>query len=121
MSHDPAARAIEEAQQRIAAKLADLHTQARHIAAARETEPMTDTPATEPPLTTYSELAEILTNLPLLVRERRRGDRLSLRAAAEQAGIGFNSLYRFEKGHDVNGDNLAAILRWLDRQETPDA
>ena len=68
-------------------------------------------------LTSYAELAEIITHLPMLAREHRRGGRLSLRTAADQIGMGFNSLYRFEKGCDVNFASLVAILRWLDTKE----
>ena len=52
----------------------------------------------------------------LVARRRERG--LSLRAAAEEIGIGFNTITRLEKGHDVTLDSAIAVLRWLDKQET---
>lgn len=64
--------------------------------------------------TTYAELADVISNLPLIAREHRRHRRLSLRAAATECGIGFNSLFRLEKGENVSLDNAVAILRWLD-------
>jgi transcriptional regulator with XRE-family HTH domain len=71
-------------------------------------------------LTPYGELAEVLANLPLLVRERRRQQRLSVRAAAEQIGISFSTISRMENGDDMNEASLAAVLRWLAREDTPD-
>lgn len=68
-------------------------------------------------LTPYAELAEVLANLPLLVRERRRQERLSIRAAAEQIGISFSTIHRMEHGDDMNEASLAAVLRWLAREE----
>jgi transcriptional regulator with XRE-family HTH domain len=69
-------------------------------------------------LTTYGELAEVIDNLPLLVRERRRQMRLSVRSAAAQIGMSFSTVSRLENGADLNGENLAAILRWLDAPES---
>lgn len=70
-------------------------------------------------LTPYAELAEVLANLPLLVRDRRRQQRLSIRAAAEQIGISFSTISRMENGDDMNEASLAAVLRWLAREDTP--
>jgi ribosome-binding protein aMBF1 (putative translation factor) len=77
---------------------------------------MTD-PTTKP--TPYAELTDVLANLPLLCRERRRQDGLSVRAAAEQIGISFSTVSRFENGEDANESTLAAVLRWLGNQEAP--
>lgn len=77
---------------------------------------MTD-PTSKP--TPYAELAEVLANLPLLCRERRRQDGLSVRAAAERIGISFSTVSRFENGEDTNESTLAAVLRWLGRRESP--
>ncbi len=48
-----------------------------------------------------------------LTRERRKALDLNLRDAAEQIGIAFNSLSRFERGHAPDAPGLLAILRWL--------
>jgi transcriptional regulator with XRE-family HTH domain len=70
-------------------------------------------------LTTYAELAAVLDSLPLLMREKRRKDRLSVRAAAEQAGVSFMTFSRWERGD--TGRNVSAVaemLRWLDAERT---
>lgn len=65
-------------------------------------------------LTSYGELADILENLPFLVREGRRFRGLNLRDAGEQSGVGFNTLSRVERGMSCSVPNAIAILRWLD-------
>jgi len=66
-------------------------------------------------LTTYTELAAVVEQLPLLVREKRRRDGLSLREAARQLGCSFSTIGRLESGgHGWNGRLLADVLRWLD-------
>jgi transcriptional regulator with XRE-family HTH domain len=65
-------------------------------------------------LTPYAELAEVLANLPLIVRERRRQRRLSIRTAGAEIGISFSTISRLENGEDMNESSLAAVLRWLD-------
>lgn len=73
-------------------------------------------------LTTYAELAAMLDSLPMLLREARRAQHLNLRDAADQIGVSFNSLSRFERGRDMMLGNAIAVLRWLDHPpETPDA
>lgn len=71
-------------------------------------------------LTSYDELIDVITNLRFLVRERRRRERLSLRAAAEQAGVPtMSTVYRFEQGESVRTDTLIAFIRWV--AESPGA
>jgi transcriptional regulator with XRE-family HTH domain len=65
-------------------------------------------------LSPYSELAEVLTALPLLLREARRARGLSQRAAAEQIGFTFATVSRIEAGRDGMVSNALAVLRWLD-------
>lgn len=55
----------------------------------------------------------VLAALPELLRETRRALGLSLRAAGDQAGCGFNTLSRVERGMDCTLFNAAAILRWI--------
>lgn len=64
-------------------------------------------------MTPYGELAEVLDALPLLVREKRRREGLSLRAAARAIDVDFNTLSRFERGADVMLSNAVTILRWV--------
>lgn len=64
--------------------------------------------------TTYTELAGVLTSLPLLVREARRARGLSIRAAAKQIGCSFSTVLRFENGEDCNLSNAQLMLSWLD-------
>lgn len=68
-------------------------------------------------LTTYSELADVIDNLPLLVREARRARGLSQRAAADQIGVAFSTVSRSEAGFDTRGSNLRRLLLWLDQSE----
>jgi ribosome-binding protein aMBF1 (putative translation factor) len=68
-------------------------------------------------LTTYTELANVIGNLPMLVREARRARGLSVRAAAKQIDCSFSTVLRFEKGEDCNLSNAVAILQWLDQVE----
>lgn len=70
--------------------------------------------ADECELTSYDELIEVITNLRFLVREKRRRERLSIRSAAEQAGLSVHStVYRFERGHSVHTDTLVPLIRWV--------
>ena len=73
-------------------------------------------------LTTYAELAEIVDNLPMLIREKRRRCGLSLRQAAAEIGCSFTTVTRFEQADaGWNGRLLADLLRWLDAPTpTPD-
>lgn len=69
------------------------------------------------PLTGYTELIEILQSLPLLARETRRARGLNLRKAADEIGLSFNTLSRFERGaNDLQLRNAILVVQWL---ETP--
>ncbi|MFG1683531.1 helix-turn-helix domain-containing protein [Nonomuraea sp. NPDC049269] len=59
----------------------------------------------------------VLAALPELVREVRRARGLSLRAAGDQAGCGFNTLSRVERGMDCSLSSTLAILRWITRNQ----
>jgi predicted transcriptional regulator len=63
----------------------------------------------------YTELADLLDDLPVIVREARRARRLSLRATSAQSSVPHSTLYRVERGEDCSLSNVVAILRWLDR------
>lgn len=63
--------------------------------------------------TSYGELADVLASLPLLTREKRRREGLSVREAGRQLGMAFATVSRFEAGEDVVMSNAIKILRWL--------
>lgn len=66
------------------------------------------------PPTGYTELVEVLEALPTLVREKRRREGLSLRDAAEQAGISAATILRFERGDGVDFRGTALpLLKWV--------
>jgi len=48
-----------------------------------------------------------------LLRERRRRDGLSLREAAEDVGVSFNTLARIEKGHVPDVGTFQRIAEWV--------
>lgn len=65
--------------------------------------------------TTYRELANLLVDLPLLLREARRTRQLSLRAAAREIGCSFNTIARIEKGDfECRTGSAVSVLIWLD-------
>jgi hypothetical protein len=62
----------------------------------------------------YRITAEIIQHLPVLLTAARAHYGYSIRAAAEEIGIGFNTLYRMEKGQDGHTTrNLLAVILWL--------
>lgn len=67
-------------------------------------------------LTSYRELATLLENLPMLLREARRSRQLSGRAAGAEIGISVSTISRVENGAECSLTNAVAVLRWLDRQ-----
>lgn len=66
------------------------------------------------PLTRYAELAEVVDNLPILLREARRDRGLSMRAAAREISIALSTVDRIERGEDCTLSSAVAVLRWLD-------
>jgi len=48
-----------------------------------------------------------------LIYDWRILERLTLRQAAEQIGIPFQTLHRIESGKPMEGRTLAVILNWL--------
>jgi transcriptional regulator with XRE-family HTH domain len=67
-------------------------------------------------LTPYAELAGVIGNVPVLLREARRARGLSLRAAARELGMSFSTVDRIERGEDGVVSNTVAVLRWLDQR-----
>lgn len=64
--------------------------------------------------TPYVELAQVIANLPLLLREARRARGLSLRKAAVELDMSQSTVMRIEEGRDCALSNAVAVLRWLD-------
>jgi transcriptional regulator with XRE-family HTH domain len=60
-----------------------------------------------------NRLVDALDSLPAAVRTVRSTRGLSLRAAAEEMGISFNTLTRLEKGEEVVVSNARAALLWV--------
>ena len=65
--------------------------------------------------TAYGELAQVIKELPVLVRERRKQDGSSVREAARRIGVAASTVCRVETGDLPNGENMVLILQWLDR------
>ena len=85
---------------------------------------MTD--ASPPPvdhceLSTYAELVEVIVNLRFLVREKRRRERLSQRAAAKVIGCTPMTISRFESGAEVDTHNLIYLIEWVGGLPGPDS
>jgi hypothetical protein len=61
----------------------------------------------------YEDIAAVLDSLPMLVREKRRREQLSVRAAVKQLGFSFSTLHRFERGEDCVLSNVVLMIRWV--------
>jgi predicted transcriptional regulator len=70
--------------------------------------------AGQTPLTTYAELLTVLDDLPVILRETRRRLGLSQRAAAEAAGVTYQSINWIEQGRlDIPLRAVKVVLRWV--------
>lgn len=65
-------------------------------------------------LSSYTELAEVLDVLPILLREARRARGLRMQDVAEQVGVAASTVCRIEAGEGCRLDSAVAVLRWLD-------
>lgn len=65
------------------------------------------------PPTSYADLVQLLRNLPLLVRERRRQLGVSQREACRQAGLASSTVSRCEARHDVSLGGAIRLLAWI--------
>lgn len=62
-----------------------------------------------------SSLPLRLADLGVCIRRKREAERLTLRQAAQQTGIGASTLWRLEKGQGVpDSATLARLMQWLD-------
>lgn len=64
-------------------------------------------------LSSYAELLDLLDHLPVLVREKRRREGLSIRRAAEQNDVSFSTLDRVEKGAECSLAVAKSLLAWV--------
>jgi transcriptional regulator with XRE-family HTH domain len=65
--------------------------------------------------TSYAELLRVIDMLPELVREKRRRDGLSFRAAEREAGVSFNTIRRLEqRTGDLQVASLRILIRWVE-------
>lgn len=74
---------------------------------------MTRRPNPHHPACQTAELLEVLDLLPLPVREKRRRDGLSVRAAARDLRVSFSTLSRVEHGEDCSLSNARTLLAWV--------
>jgi ribosome-binding protein aMBF1 (putative translation factor) len=56
---------------------------------------------------------EVLERMPELVRLKRWQEGLSARAAAEEAGVSFSTLNRYERGQQLPTKGVLPVLTWL--------
>ena len=61
----------------------------------------------------YATAASVLACLPDFVKTKRSVEGLSLRDAADEIGISFNTLYRLEQGVEVRVSAARKVLQWL--------
>ena len=67
----------------------------------------------------YGELAQVLLNLPLLVREKRRRLGLSQRAVGRGSRVSFATVSRCEAGHDMKLSSVLELLEWIGTPDPP--
>jgi plasmid maintenance system antidote protein VapI len=71
------------------------------------------------PPTSYRELAGILDNLPMILREACRGRHITQNVAAKQIGVSPSTVSRLITGvGDVSLEGAIAMLLWLDKPPT---
>jgi ribosome-binding protein aMBF1 (putative translation factor) len=72
--------------------------------------------AAKPRQSTYGELAQVIEDLNVIVRERRRQLGLSSRAAAAEMGLSYSLLAGIERGDtEPRSHTLIIILKWLEK------
>lgn len=67
------------------------------------------------PLMGYTEVLQVLADLPVICRETRRRKGLALRPAAAEIGCSFSTLCRIESGEDAVLSNVVDVLQWASR------
>lgn len=67
-------------------------------------------------LSSFADLAQVITDLPIIVHAARRMRRLSVRGLAEEVGVSPMTISRVENGREIEGPTMRALLLWLDKQ-----
>ena len=67
-------------------------------------------------LSSFADLAQVISDLPVIVRAARRMRRLSVRALADEVGVSPMTISRVENGREAEGPTLRLLLLWLDKQ-----
>jgi len=67
---------------------------------------------------TYAELADVLESLSHAVAITRRARGVSLRQCAQETGVSFTTVRRFENGEAIAMDSVVALMRWIDQTRT---
>lgn len=68
----------------------------------------------QPQHTRLAQFAQTLTELPAMARSHREAAGLTIRAAADQAGVSPSTLHRLIQGRDISMASALAIAAWLD-------
>ncbi len=67
-------------------------------------------------LSSFADLAQVISDLPVIVRAARRMRRLSMRSLADEVGVSHSTIYRVENGQEIAGPTVRLLLLWLDEQ-----
>lgn len=65
---------------------------------------------------TRPSLTDAIESLPAAAKAVRQARLMSLRDAADQIGIPFNNLARFEQGGNCTLATVVAVARWVEAQ-----
>lgn len=67
------------------------------------------------PVLSYREVHNVVAHLPIVLRNVRARRDLSLRDAADEIGISYTSLWRFERGNQsLDVGSVLLLITWLD-------
>jgi hypothetical protein len=61
----------------------------------------------------WVEVVDALETLPVTLKEVRTREHLTVRDIEALTGVPFNSVSRFERGHDLYLSNALLLARWL--------
>ncbi len=70
-------------------------------------------PAATETLLGYDEICDVLAAVPVILRETRRRNGLSMRDAGDRIGVAASTVMRWERQHaEPSTSDIIAILRW---------
>lgn len=67
----------------------------------------------------YREVAQVLRDLPTIVRESRRARSVTTRTLGSLTGLAPSTITRIEHGEPVALASAVAVIDWLDQTPTP--